>query len=119
MNFTSEEKTAIQRLATAMILADGKVAMEEIAACKFFNSRMGVTADETMAALPVSLEDAISIVAKMNYSQKRLVCAYLGSILAVDKDIDDREMLLWSLLANQCGFPHMTLIEAATIFSKI
>lgn len=119
MYFTTREKQAIQRMAVAMIAADGKVAIEEVIVNKIFNDKFGITSSDIDASSSMDLQTAISIVKNMTESERRMVCAYLGTILASDKDIDKNEMLLWSLLTSQCDFPEMSIVEAAKIMSNI
>lgn len=119
MYFTSQEKQAIQCLATAMAMADGKVAVEELVVNSFFNNKFGISSGDVDASSRMSLETATSVVKNMSSAEKQLVCAYLGTILASDKNIDNNEMLLWSLLSMQCGFPKMSLAEAASLMASL
>ena len=68
-------------------------------------------------AASVKPEVALSVVANMTPSQKRYVTAYLGTIVAVDGDIDDSEIKLWSLISALCDLPTMSIREATKIMA--
>ena len=46
------------------------------------------------------------------------MAAYLGTIMAVDGDINDREMALWKLLSQICGLPTMTVADAVSYLAE-
>ena len=48
----------------------------------------------------------------MTYEQKKYVAAYLGTLMASDKDINDKELALWRLLSKLCGLPSMNITDA-------
>lgn len=119
MYFTSKEKQAIQRLIAAMAMADGKIEMSELILNSVVNSKIGISTEDVDASNSMDLQQAVTIVKQMTPEEKRLVCAYLGSMLAIDNDIDKKEMLLWTLLTMQCDFPQMTIAEANSIISNL
>ncbi len=57
-------------------------------------------------------EEALALIATMNDAQKRYVTAYLGTLMAINGDIDDKEMALWTLVSTICKLPTMTIGEA-------
>ena len=51
-------------------------------------------------------------IATMSDAQKRYVCAYLGMLMAIDGDIDDKEKALWKLVSTICDLPTMSIADA-------
>ena len=84
MYFTSKEKQAIQRLIAAMAMADGKIEMSELILNSVVNSKIGISTEDVDASNSMDLQQAVTIVKQMTPEEKRLVCAYLGSMLAID-----------------------------------
>lgn len=119
MYFSREEKIAIQRMITAMVAADGRIDAKEAVLNTVVNAKIGITQEHNEASLNMSLQEAVEIVKRMTLDEKRFVCAYLGTMMSIDSDVDANEMLLWSLLTSTCGFPQMTIAEAATIIANI
>ena len=108
--------TAIMSMVHAMIVADGKVADEEISVISAEMIKFGIPLTDFkelfLKGRDMEPSIAVEIVSKMTYEQKKYVAAYLGNIMAVDNDIDGREIALWKLLSQLCNLPSMTVAEA-------
>lgn len=105
-----------------MAAADGKLADEELAAISAHALSFGVEKEDLKEILKeaatVKPELALAVVANMTASQKRYVTAYLGTIVAVDGDIDDSEIKLWSLISALCDLPTMNIREAIETMAR-
>lgn len=55
---------------------------------------------------------ALASIATMNDAQKRYVCAYLETLMAIDGDIDEKEKSLWKLVSTLCKLPTMSIADA-------
>lgn len=117
MTFSGKELAAIFKLGKMMANADGRLDKKELLVLIKELARFGVPGDHLEA-----LEDAgnemdpaelLATVAAMDAEQKKYVAAYLGVILAIDGNIDDAEMKLWSLVSALCDLPEMNLVQAA------
>lgn len=122
MRFSRIEMVSIMKLAMQMAAADGQLADEELAAISAHAASFGIGEDDLKQILTeaASIKPALalSVVANMTSSQKRYVTAYLGAIIAVDGDIDDSEMKLWSLISALCDLPTMSVGEALEIMAN-
>ncbi|MBQ8153267.1 MAG: tellurite resistance protein TerB [Prevotella sp.] len=114
MTFTSIEMSAIAKLALAMAAADGNVEKSELSYIALELARFGVkNADPILkGAGEMDPTIALSIVSKMSFDEKKYVTAYLGTLMAVNGDIDDKELSLWRLTSTLCGLPSMNIQEA-------
>lgn len=115
MWFTEREKAAINHVAKAMIVMDGEVESREIVTNIIFNTKFGITVE---MGDNMDLDEALNVLAALSSEEKRAVCAYLGTLMAIDEVIDAREMFFWSLLSHRCGFPEMNVVQAATYFNN-
>lgn len=68
------------------------------------------------AASSLPMEEALDILKAMTSSEKNFVCSYLGTLIAIDGEINNRERLLWSLISYHCSFPTMSIAEAEQYF---
>lgn len=122
MKYTGIELSAIVKLANAMIMADGKVANEEIAAMSIELAKFGV--DENAAKSIVGAADAmeyghaVAVVAAMNLEQKKYVTGYLAFIMAADGEIAATEVSMWQLLSTLAQLPTMTVAEALLFWNN-
>lgn len=116
MEYKGIELSAIVKLANAMVMADGKVANEEIAAMSIELAKFGV--DENAAKSIIGAADAmeyghaVAVVAAMNLEQKKYVTGYLAFIMAADGEIAASEVSMWQLLSTLAQLPTMTVAEA-------
>ena len=122
MKYTGIELSAIVKLAKAMIMADGKVANEEIAAMSIELAKFGV--DENAAKSIIGAADAmeyghaVAVVAAMNLEQKKYVTGYLAFIMAADGEIAATEVSMWQLLSTLAQLPTMTVAEALLFWNN-
>lgn len=122
MKYTGIELSAIVELANAMVMADGKVANEEIAAMSIELAKFGV--DENAAKSIIGAADAmeyghaVAVVAAMNLEQKKYVTGYLAFIMAADGEIAATEVSMWQLLSTLAQLPTMTVAEALLFWNN-
>ena len=122
MKYTGIELSAIVKLANAMVMADGKVANEEIAAMSIELAKFGV--DENAAKSIIGAADAmeyghaVAVVAAMNLEQKKYVTGYLAFIMAADGEIAATEVSMWQLLSTLAQLPTMTVAEALLLWNN-
>lgn len=116
MQFTKTDFTAIVHLANAMIMADGIPYDSEVSVLSSEAIKFNIPAAEfgeiCRKGMDMEPEYAVAIVSKFSPEQKKYVTALLGTIMAIDQDIDDKEMALWRLLTRLCGLPSMSIVEA-------
>lgn len=122
MKYTGIELSAIVKLANAMVMADGKVANEEIAAMSIELAKFGV--DENAAKSIIGAADAmeyghaVAVVAAMNLEQKKYVTGYLAFVMAADGEIAATEVSMWQLLSTLAQLPTMTVAEALLFWNN-
>lgn len=122
MEYKGIELSAIVKLANAMVMADGKVANEEIAAMSIELAKFGV--DENAAKSIIGAADAmeyghaVAVVAAMNLEQKKYVTGYLAFIMAADGEIAASEVSMWQLLSTLTQLPTMTVAEALLFWNN-
>lgn len=122
MEYKGIELSAIVKLANAMVMADGKVANEEIAAMSIELAKFGV--DENAAKSIIGAADAmeyghaVAVVAAMNLEQKKYVTGYLAFIMAADGEIAATEVSMWQLLSTLAQLPTMTVAEALLFWNN-
>jgi len=124
MTFNSLELASILKLAVLMAQADGKVTEEERGMIAFeFNQRLGVTSkteSDRISNLAAELEPSaeLSYISRMNAEKKEYVTAFLGMLMAIDGEIDGKELVLVNLVTDLCDLPGMSLARASEILSK-
>jgi tellurite resistance protein len=86
---------ALIKLGKAMQAADGRLDDEELNVMSAVVISFGVSPSDYAEMLVLSDEidatTALGIIAGMNASQKRYVCAFLATIMVADGDIDPKE----------------------------
>ncbi len=106
----------------AMMIADGKLEDEETSLISSEMIKFGVPLEDfkDIFTKGQNMEPSVAadIVTKMTYPQKKYVAAYLGALMAIDSDIDNREMALWRLISQICGLPSMTVADAVKYMSE-
>lgn len=122
MKYTGIELSAIVKLANAMVMADGKVANEEIAAMSIELAKFGVDGNAAKsiigAADAMEYGHAVAVVAAMNLEQKKYVTGYLAFIMAADGEIAATEVSMWQLLSTLAQLPTMTVAEALLFWNN-
>lgn len=116
LSFNRREMVAIIQIAGAMVGADGVAHPNEKKMMMGEALRFGVGANDfaSLLAEASGMEgtEALANIAVMNDAQKRYVCAYLGTLMAIDGDIDDKEKSLWQLVSTLCKLPTMSIADA-------
>lgn len=116
LSFTRQEMAAIIKLGTVMAAADrhlheNETTMMATEALRFNLSEKDfgqmLTSSDKMEA-----KEALFTIATMTDSQKRYVTAYLGTLMSIDGNIDDKEMALWSMVSSLCKLPTMSIADA-------
>ena len=122
MQFNKVEMMAIMSMVHAMMIADGKLEDEETSLISSEMIKFGVPLEDfkDIFTKGQNMEPSVAadIVTKMTYPQKKYVAAYLGALMAIDSDIDNREMALWRLISQICGLPSMTVADAVKYMSE-
>lgn len=123
MTFSGFEFAAIIKMAKAMAFADGKVEKQELSSIVNEMQRFGVNPDDADSLLEASdrmeTSDAVSLISKMDLERKQYVAAFLGAIMAVDMEITDSEMAMWSLVSELCKLPTMSVRQALEIMTSL
>lgn len=116
LSFNRREMMAILKMAGAMAGADGRAHPNEINMMINECLRFGIDAEESKMLLSQSTDmegtEAMAIIAVMTDAQKRYVCAYLGTLMAIDGNINDNEKSLWQLVSTLCKLPTMSITDA-------
>lgn len=122
MEFTKLQMSAIVKMAKSMVMADGVVNEKETELMSKELLRFGVPFSEVPSIMKMGdnmqASDAVTIISAMDSQQKKYVTAYLGVMIAIDGDIDDSEMKLWTLISVLCNLPTMTIKEAASFLAN-
>lgn len=123
LQFSQKEMAAIIAVAKAMTLADGNLDKREVSMMSKEALRFGIVPDDFMNLLRKSddmeLEETFAVIAVMNEAQKRYVTAYLGTMMAVDGNIDDAEMKLWNFVSLICKLPTMSILDAIAYIHNV
>ncbi len=116
MIFTNQEMAAILKMAQVIANADGKVAREEMSLMALELARFGVSTEKGKLILSIShnleASEAVAIISRMNPEEKKYVTAYLGTMICVDGNIDNKELLLWAGISEICNLPQMSIKDA-------
>jgi len=123
MRFNRLQLAAITNLALAMAKADGKVEQTELLFIALELNRFGINEEDANAIIngadEMNSSTALSIISTMKDEEKRYVTAYLGTMIAADRDINDKEVALWGLISTLCDLPTMTINEAIELISNL
>lgn len=115
--------TAILSMAHVMTIADGKIEDEETRFISSEIAKFGIPLSDFKAifidGIDMDPSYAAEIISKMTDEQKLYVLSFLGTLMAVDKDIDDTEMALWKSLSQLCGLPTMSVTDAISYMAAI
>lgn len=114
---------AIAKIANAMIAADGKVEDNEMASWTLEMERFGIAEADFRSLYEQSEElqfvDALTVISNFDEERKRYVGAFIGTLMAIDGNIDDAELKLWQLVSTFCNLPTMSLGEALTYMAGL
>lgn len=116
MQFNRREMQAILKIANAMVTADDRVEENEIQVMTLELLRFGVPAEDVDGLIEkanrMDANEALAILATLDTERKKYVSSYLGTIMAADGDINEKEIALWKLVSSLCGFPEMNIKDA-------
>lgn len=115
MYFTEREKNAIHTITLAMAAADEQADPREALMMGVVYQKLAINGN---TAQILNLDVAMNVIAAMTPEEKHFVCAYMGSMMSIDDDIDPREMFFWGLLTNRCDLPEMTIVAARQYMSN-
>lgn len=101
-----------------MQAADGKSDVKEYLMNAMVFQKVQISTSDMNAAKEISLIEAMSILSTMTEKEKDFICTFLGSLMAVDGDIDASEMALWRLVSTICKFPTMNIPNAIEKFKQ-
>lgn len=117
MQFNNLELAAVLKVGFCMANADGKVEEEELKVLAVGMAEFGVDGQHfeflTKLADSMTPTTMLATLSALNESQKKFVCGFLATVMISDGDIDDSEVKLWKLTSTLCGFPTMTVKDAA------
>ena len=123
LSFSRIEYAAITKLAADMASADGKADPMETAFIALEAKRFNLQDNDVKSLLSLATEmtpaDAIGIVSKLDDKHKRYVTAYLGTMIVVDGDKDDKEIALWRLISSLANLPTMNISEAQRYMAEL
>lgn len=116
LSFSRHEMAAIIQLAGTMSGADGTAHPNEMKMMMQEAIRFGVGRADFASLLEQASKmegtAAMAEIATMSDAQKRYVCAYLGTLMAIDGDINDKEKAMWQLVSTICKLPTMSIADA-------
>ena len=123
LQFNGKELAAIVKLALSMIMADGRVDEKEKVALTLEMVRLGVKQEQLVGLIAVAqamdATEIIPIISNLASDEKKYVAAFLGTLMAVDGDIDDAEKKLWQLTSTLCNLPTMSIMQSVQIMSEL
>lgn len=112
MYFTNSEKQAIYRLLMDMSLIDNDIDSTEVILTMAIVEKLNISDYDRDRATAITIDYALETVANMTSTEKDFVCSALGTMIAIDGEVNPKEMLLWGIITARCGFPEMNLMEA-------
>lgn len=103
-----------------MAEADGVVLHKELEGIAEEMANLGLTGEGYDKAIvtgeKMTAIDALVIINKMDGSKKKYVSSFLGYFIAIDDDIADVEMALWTFIIKITNLPKMNIRQAVDIF---
>lgn len=121
MTLKGNELAAITKLAIAMANADGKVEDSELTYMALEMHRFGIEDPKPILSVADSMTPvmAFSIINSLSPEGKKYAAAYMGTMMAADGRIDDKELALWKLISSLCDLPAMGIAEALDYVSTM
>lgn len=123
LEFSRKELSAVVKLALTMIMADGRFDENEKALLALEMARFGVKEDDfarlLVTADAMDTAETVSVISNLANNEKKYVAAVLGTLMAVDKDIDEAEMKLWQLTSTICKLPTMNIAQAVEFMANL
>lgn len=122
MQLTGLQLAAILKAGKLMVLADGKVKMNELKVLAHEMSNFNVPESQVQgllsAADTIEASEMVKILSSLDSNIQKYVCGYLAVIILSDGNIDDSEVKMWKLLCTMCSFPVMSISEALDFWAK-
>lgn len=123
LEFSFLEMTAIVRVAKLMAMADGRLDEAETKLMFLQAESFGISIEDYGRMLQIGdkMEPAFTmeIIKSMDYQKKKYVAAYLGTIMMIDEDIDEKEFAVWNRITTMAGLPTMSVREAAMYIAEL
>lgn len=124
MTFNKEEKIAIAKVGKILVLADGSINENEMAAYDLELKRVGVKDSEELlevldGAEALDAAEACLILSKMDDERKKYVTAFLGTLIVIDGEKDPRELAAWGVVTKFCGLPNMSIADAVAYMKAL
>lgn len=117
--FTSQEKSAIIKVANLMAMADGHLDVQEVVISSAIFAKLNATQSDISNARQMENQEALNIISSMQPHEKRLVVAILGSIMIADGKIEGTEKALICLITAICNLPEMSLADVKEEILKL
>ncbi len=116
VQMSRDQLAATVKMGLAMAVADGVVVPEEHDYLAYELSRFGLTTAEVTPlidrAADMDTDTAIRHITAMPDDAKTYVAAFLGTMMAIDREVDTTELALWQHTCRLCHLPEMTLAQA-------
>lgn len=123
LQFSFLEMAAIVRVVKLMATADGKLDDTETHLMFYQAEYFDISVQEYGQLMhtgdDMEPSETIEIIKSMNYQKKKYVAAYLGTIMIIDEDISDRELLIWKRITEKADLPVMTIKEAGMYMAEL
>ena len=94
MYFTNSEKQAIYRLLMDMSLIDNDIDSKEVILTMAIVEKLNISDYDRDSATAITIDNALETVANMTNTEKDFVCSALGAMIAIDGEVNPKEMLL-------------------------
>ena len=121
INFNREELAAVLKMVNAMIAVDGKIEDVETSLLGREMVRLKVNESEFNIAYNRSGEmkygEALRTISMFDWPRKKYLSAFLGTIIAIDGELNTDEIKLWNYTAELCELPCLSLEEATEIMN--
>ena len=121
ITFNREELAAVLKMANAMIAVDGKIEDVETSLLGREMVRLRVNESEFNIAYRRSEEmkygEALRTISLFDWPRKKYLSAFLGTIMAIDGELNADEIKLWNYTAELCELPRLSLEEATEIMN--
>ena len=123
MALTSDELSAIMKIAGQMVIADGKIEANEDLLLKmalryFIASDVDKGKSILLRSKEMNNSQAIELISNLNEKQKKFVFSFYTTIMLSDEDVNANEMILLSFITSVCKLPLMKPEDAVCYFKE-
>ncbi len=108
MEFTRNEKLAIVCALVHMMNVDSNVDISEGLYFLQIQVRFSISEEEFQTGKEWNLLSSLSIIRDMNRAKKTQVVALLIGMVEADGKVDPRELKLFKIISDACGFEQLT-----------